>query len=504
MLTFFPKPYPDELLYSIIARYHIWSGNDSYSDTMEQLFDYRLERFTILIPKHLPRLAEKTSEFGLDYETLLYQHTMFPLATCFFSKSSFDNILENTKNIDQNEKSYSLCNQNLIPKYLRYCPFCIRDDRDNFGEAYWHRKHQSYGVEMCDKHKCRLVISGIEAKERRGNRYIALETLGDQTDTFDLEDKSEYKVEMQIAYDIDYIYKNYKFIRNLMWKKNNLIKEATIALLFERDLATKKGFVRKSKLRQEFQSRYNSLELKQLMELLDQNPRLNWLTNLCNGQNTVVPIRFILFADFLAGSMEHFVSIINEQEPFIDRKKETYRTPIEYEKKLVLYRRRWLDAWNRNPNSCRHDLIKSDKAAYTWLYRYDNEWLLNNSPQLKKPNGRIATIDWTQIDQEFESMVDDAVYHIMNLAGKPVRVNRSSISHYLQKSDYIAANYKKLPNTIHKIEQYTESLDNYLLRKIEWVRSELEKEGKPATPYIILNKAGISYKDFKEFRHLIT
>ena len=38
MLHYFPTPYPDELWYSVIARYHTHSGALSWQATMEALF----------------------------------------------------------------------------------------------------------------------------------------------------------------------------------------------------------------------------------------------------------------------------------------------------------------------------------------------------------------------------------------------------------------------------------------------------------------------------------
>ena len=38
MLSFFPFPYPDELWYSVIARYHTHSGALSWQATMAALF----------------------------------------------------------------------------------------------------------------------------------------------------------------------------------------------------------------------------------------------------------------------------------------------------------------------------------------------------------------------------------------------------------------------------------------------------------------------------------
>lgn len=499
MLTFFPIPYPDELLYSIIARYHVWSGNYAMSETMEQLFDCRHQIATLLIPKHLQRLAEKTRNFGLDYETLLYEHTIFPLVSCFLEKSSFDKILDTVNKNDRKEEFFSIYNNKLIPRYIRYCPLCTREDRENFGEAYWHRKHQLYGIEMCYKHRCRLMDSVIELGNRN-KRYTALELLNSKTDTLEKEDISDCIIEMQISYDVDFIYNNYEFVSKLIHEKHSLIREATIAILCRRDLATKKGFVRISKLKQEFQDRYANTYLKQLVA--DLNGYQNWLITLCRGgQTTVVPIRFILFADFIAGSFESFMKIINEQEQFIDRTKEVFQQPIGYEGKLVLYRMRWLDVWEKNPNGSRSDLARNDIAAYHWLRRYDYEWFLHNLPQVKNAYG-IVVKDWVKIDNELESMVDDVVYYIKNLVGKPERITKTNIVRYMRQKRMVERNYRMLPRTMYKIEQYLESTRDFQLRRIEWVKSVLIKEGKPVTPWIILRNAGIAGSDWKEIRQL--
>ncbi len=38
MISFFPTPYPDELWYSVICRYHVHSGNYCAKHTLRQLY----------------------------------------------------------------------------------------------------------------------------------------------------------------------------------------------------------------------------------------------------------------------------------------------------------------------------------------------------------------------------------------------------------------------------------------------------------------------------------
>ncbi len=39
-------------------------------------------------------------------------------------------------------------------RYFRYCPLCVKEDREKLGETYWHRNHQLIGVNVCPIHKC--------------------------------------------------------------------------------------------------------------------------------------------------------------------------------------------------------------------------------------------------------------------------------------------------------------------------------------------------------------
>lgn len=44
---------------------------------------------------------------------------------------------------------------------LRYCPACAANDREQYGEAYWHRIHQLIGIQVCPVHRCYLMDSSV-------------------------------------------------------------------------------------------------------------------------------------------------------------------------------------------------------------------------------------------------------------------------------------------------------------------------------------------------------
>ena len=51
--------------------------------------------------------------------------------------------------------------------YLKYCPLCVQEDRDKYGEAYWHRKHQIRNMLVCPKHHSYLEESDVLAKSEK-------------------------------------------------------------------------------------------------------------------------------------------------------------------------------------------------------------------------------------------------------------------------------------------------------------------------------------------------
>lgn len=53
MISFFPSPYPDELWYSVICRYHVHSGNYCAKHTMRQLYGDYFSAPSLLLCGHI-------------------------------------------------------------------------------------------------------------------------------------------------------------------------------------------------------------------------------------------------------------------------------------------------------------------------------------------------------------------------------------------------------------------------------------------------------------------
>ena len=117
MLPFFTNPYPDELLYSAIARYHFYSGNLDCKDTLEELFDSRSVIPSVEIGSHFTKLVENLgSQYSVEY--LLANHTIYPYYASFLSKQRQLEILEDVKNISYRpfDNKYIYYNENFIER----------------------------------------------------------------------------------------------------------------------------------------------------------------------------------------------------------------------------------------------------------------------------------------------------------------------------------------------------------------------------------------------------
>jgi hypothetical protein len=84
MLPYFPPAYPDELLYSLLARFHRHVGETSPKRTLDALFGNRSVRAGVLLQGHLQELSEHLPpKRELTPERLLADFTLYPYLTAF-------------------------------------------------------------------------------------------------------------------------------------------------------------------------------------------------------------------------------------------------------------------------------------------------------------------------------------------------------------------------------------------------------------------------------------
>ena len=168
MINYLPTLYPDELTYSWFSRYFIHSGCLTNNMALSDLLQKRCHNPSKEFIGHLNKNAVKKIEEVIPMDRLVIEHTMYPQYARFIP-------LEEKKKAIYH-LGYDFCDPHflfaILPRtqndlYLKYCPLCVQEDRQRYGETYWHRKHQIRNMKICYKHKCMLVSSDISAKSEQ-------------------------------------------------------------------------------------------------------------------------------------------------------------------------------------------------------------------------------------------------------------------------------------------------------------------------------------------------
>ncbi|MEC1305426.1 TnsD family Tn7-like transposition protein [Lysinibacillus capsici] len=293
MLPFFTNPYPNELLYSAIARYHFYSGNLDCKDTLEELFGSRSVIPSVEIGSYFSVLAEK---LGPQYsvESLLANHTIYPYYASFLSNNRQQEILKDV--LEDGQSLYtrlgivagSICRKGG----LYYCAECTKEDDAKYGEPYMHREHQLQGINYCPHHETPLEKYPIKSDSRI--EYIRFEMKHlNLTAIYDIDPYKDIAVAIaKQAYQLLQL--------PLHELSREGIKSKYRSLLRERNLITASNRVRQKELYQAVQSHFPTVFLKQYESELNETVEYNWLKVLIrNSKRHAHPLRHLFLLHFL-------------------------------------------------------------------------------------------------------------------------------------------------------------------------------------------------------------
>ena len=163
MITYFPTPYPDELLYSQLARYYIKSGHIAYIFAAKELFERSTDRPDVEFLNRLSSAAFPVITQNRSIGQVILENTMFSYYGRFLPKERRMKAFHTMASMESGYKNHLAIPKSKDGKqrYLRYCPLCAKNDRKLYGETYWNRIHQLTGIDICPVHKCYLYDSDM-------------------------------------------------------------------------------------------------------------------------------------------------------------------------------------------------------------------------------------------------------------------------------------------------------------------------------------------------------
>jgi len=299
-MPFFPTPYPDELLYSVLARYHLRSGNISFKATMEDAFGTKNATAVVELPSNINALISNlplNTEYTADY--LIDNHTLFPFYTAFLPPKKSQWVRNNMRKRNGKGiygKTGIMASSIVANKYFKFCPLCNEEDKEKYGEIYWHRIHQIPGVLVCPKHQVMLCDSKVPIKGYNKHQYVAAseENCIKSDKVVVYSDKTMSHL-INLAKDVEFLLNNQFERRPAEW-----FHEQYRAKLIEQGFATINGNVMQKKLTKEFVQFYGEEFLTLVQSSIEIGSENNWLADMVRGSKRAShPIRHLLLARFL-------------------------------------------------------------------------------------------------------------------------------------------------------------------------------------------------------------
>lgn len=174
MIGCFPTLYPGEALYSGAARYCDRMGFPTMRAAVDDLYGPGSAAAVVDLPCYLGHLAGNLPPencYTVDY--LIDNHTLLPLYAPFLPTGRVAQLragMSASGGSSIHMRAGIMASSIPASSTLRFCPACVTDDRQQYGESYWHLVHQVPGVLLCPKHGALVQDSTVSLVKRR-TRY---------------------------------------------------------------------------------------------------------------------------------------------------------------------------------------------------------------------------------------------------------------------------------------------------------------------------------------------
>ena len=177
MISYLPELYPDELVYSWFCRLYIHGGYLTHKAALTDLFEKRSCNPSKEFIGYLNAEAKKTISKAMPINVLISEHTMFSQYARFIPS---DKKIAALRLLGEGSTDphhvFTILIRNPNSEWMRYCPLCASEDREKYGETYWHRSHQIRNVNICPKHKCHLINSSVSIRNEAAFSFYPAQT----------------------------------------------------------------------------------------------------------------------------------------------------------------------------------------------------------------------------------------------------------------------------------------------------------------------------------------
>ncbi|WP_353303663.1 TnsD family Tn7-like transposition protein [Sessilibacter corallicola] len=492
MIAYFPVPYQDELLCSVIARYAVHTGEDKKKVVVRELFGRASASIVSDFPSHIDILISQINQvYATTSENLIFNHTLAPIYFPFIPPESVKLVIKamRSKNGSSIHTRVGISASSIKqPKFFRYCPLCVRDQTKSLGEPFWRRLHQISGVYNCPEHQCELNTSKLNFYQK--NKYL-FQALGRVSPSFPGQLVRPNVMELRISN---------LFKELLLVEPNNSSINFTQWSNFYYELAARNNLLNGNRVNHDeilsiIQSNFRATRLKDVIPKPEKDH--SWLVNIFRKhRKSFNPLEHLMIWSVFTTneSVSQILERVKESPSKNIFCMSSHKKCISNSNEVKLHRRAWKKLIRENPEYGAKKLrsLSGGAKVYAWLYRNDYAWLSVNKPRRIK-SATTSRIDYKKWD---ESLVAKLKV-IKNLASGLSMRPRLSKTHYIKQLDRSSSIEKKLhllPNTKLWLKVNSESVESYQKFRILSAVKILSDNDIEVNRWRVLRKAGLNSK----------
>jgi hypothetical protein len=484
----FPLPYPEELLYSTVARAGIRHGIASPKQLLDEVYGNRKIIATLDLPNHLLQLLRWLPSL-YDLETIAYEHTLLPLYAPFIPEERRQRCLQWMAGESQGATHLAMGVAASIvktPNRIRYCPGCLKEQKRSVGEYFWLREWQVAGVECCEQHGT-LISTNISRPLTERHRYHAASP--EVCPLFP--QKPACKQSLLILQQVQQL----------------LRQEVEASPSFEQwsrhyySLAEQYGFIRgrhqvdHSAIYAKVLAHWSSGFLQRYGLMLHSGDEADtcWLRSIFRKHRKsfsylqhLVVHGALLPKEWSINQVLDSVRQISIEQPAFQLNVEG----VEKQSELTRDQQQWVNLLVlHSPKEAR----QLDSALYARLYRYDRFWLIRVNADQQSSNNRERTprVDWQQRDQVYLEKLQSVIRFLQSNHSGPRR-SKTFLLKRLGSSSTLEKKLHLLPETARFLAQVSESIEQYQIRRLINAYTELKNIHDYPPRWRVLRSSGLS------------
>jgi TniQ/Tn7-like transposition protein D len=453
LLLCFPKPFPDESLYSLAVRYHKLAANPGYRVTSQELFGSYSRTCGSILPCCLGALSERLGG-AISVRQLIERFTLLPLYLPFLKDEKGRDaaiLMEGNRGTGLKMALGITASRFLQHASFRYCESCVREDILECGLAYWHRIHQASGVCVCPRHSEVLQAMTFPG----GSDWRCMLLPGESAGT-PVMDCGDHTGAAAIA-------------RMQQWGLDHPDEMKTIqAGNLLRKRLDEMGFIRSGRIREQMLRDFLTRRLRcspSAAEFEEIVRSADWVFQMLRRHGRIVqPLKFYFLCWLLDLGLEHLKPYRLEADicaGVVGRRDKSQHLMQDDD----LHARRIAFAKSAN-------LKCHDKPGYQWLYRNDREWLARYVAANPYHRDQRILVDWQSKDSALALQLAKAKTIILSVDGKPQQVTRAALCRGVINGSALLKMPQNFPMSIGLMADLLESTHDHQLRKIRWAIRE--------------------------------